>query len=133
MKTWRETARARAGQLGFTYHGPRLPAARRVTAPRPGAGRLCAVCGRLPAHLTLERPRGGRPARVCLRCHQAALRQRRSERPTAARSAPRRTAGGRIDLIVPRESGMPLEAKYRLLSRSRRRAQEVARRALATD
>ena len=131
MRTWREAATAR--RLDFTEHGARLPAARRVTSPRPGAGRLCAVCGRLPAHLTLDRWRGGRPARVCLRCHQAALRQRRAALPTAARSAPRRTASGRTDLIVPRESGLPLEAKYRVLCRSRRQAQEVARRALASD
>ena len=131
MKTWREAGTAR--QLDFTYYGARLTAARRVTSPRPGAVRLCAVCGRLPAHLTLERPRGGRPARVCLRCHQAALRQRRPAHPAPARSAPRGSAAGRTDLIVPRESGLPLEAKYRLLSRSRRQAQEVARRALASD
>lgn len=131
MKTWRAAAPAR--QLDFTYHGARLPAARRVTRPRPGAARLCAVCGRLPAHLALERPRGGRPARVCLRCHQAALRQRRPARPAPARDATRQAAAGRTDLIVPRESGLPLEAKYRLLSRSRREAQEVARRALASD
>lgn len=131
MKTWREAAPAR--QLDFTYYGARVPAAKRVTSPRPGATRLCAVCGRRPARLTLERPRGGRPARVCLRCHQAALRQRRPAQPKPARSAPRRAAGGRIDLIVPRESDLPLEAKYRLLSRSRRKAQEVARRALGSD
>ena len=131
MKTWREAAPAR--QLDFTYSGARLPAARRVTGPRPRAARLCAVCGRLPAHLTLNRPRGGRPARVCLRCHQAALRQRRTAQRTPARNTPRRAEAGRTDLIVPRESGLPLEAKYRLLSRSRRQAQEAARRALGAD
>ena len=41
-----------------------------------------------------------------------------------------RTATRRADLIVPRESNLPCAAKYRLLSRARRRAQETARRAL---
>ena len=41
-----------------------------------------------------------------------------------------RTAARRADLIVPRESKLPGAAKYRLLSRVRRRAQETARRAL---
>ena len=129
MRIWREAANAR--QLDFTDGSMRLPA-RRVAGSRPGAARLCAMCGRQPARLTLDRPRGGRPARVCLRCHQAALRQRRAVPPAPARSGPRRTETGRADLIVPRESGLPLEAKYRLLSRSRRQAQEVARRALAS-
>ena len=89
--------------------------------------------GGRPARLTLERPRGGPPPRVCLRCHVTALRQRRSAHAAPARNAQRRTVSGRSDLIVPRESALPLEAKYRLLSRSRREAQEVARRALASD
>ena len=41
-----------------------------------------------------------------------------------------RTATNRADLIVPRGSNLPGAAKYRLLSRARRRAQETARRAL---
>ncbi len=156
MRTCSEAAAAR--QLGFPYHGRRLPAARRVLAPRPGAARLCSVCGRLPARLTLDAPPGGRPARVCLRCHQAALRQRRAAVSTPAPCAVRRAApGGRsdlsvsratdvvvprgadvvaprgTDLIVPRGTDLAGEAKYRLLSRSRRQAQEVARRALGCD
>ena len=130
MRRWREAATAR--RLDFTEHGIRLPAARRVTPPRPSAARLCAVCGRRPAHLSFDRPPGGRPVRVCLRCHQAALRQRRSLPPPPARGAARRTAAGQTDLIVPRECDLPLEAKYTLLCRSRRQAQEVARRALAS-
>ena len=42
----------------------------------------------------------------------------------------RRTATMRADLIVPRGSNLPSAAKYRLLSRARRRAQESARRVL---
>ena len=42
----------------------------------------------------------------------------------------RRTATMRADLIVPRGSNLPSAAKYRLLSRARRRAQESARRIL---
>ena len=131
MMRWRGAASAR--QLDFSYYDGRLPAARRGTGPRSGPARLCAVCGRWPARLTLERPRGGPPPRVCLRCHVTALRQRRSAHAAPARNALRRTVSGRSDLIVPRESALPLEAKYRLLSRSRREAQEVARRALASD
>ena len=41
-----------------------------------------------------------------------------------------RTTTRRADLIVPRVSTLPGAAKYRLLSRARRRAQEAARRAL---
>ena len=41
-----------------------------------------------------------------------------------------RTATRRADLIVPRESHLTGDAKYRLLSQARRRAQETARRAL---
>ena len=52
--------------------------------------------------------------------------------PGTERAARPRTAHGRTDLIVPRESGVTGDAKYRLLARSRRRAQELARRALAT-
>lgn len=52
--------------------------------------------------------------------------------PGRERAARPRTAPGRTDLIVPRESGVTGDAKYRLLARSRRRAQELARRALAT-
>ena len=42
----------------------------------------------------------------------------------------RRTATKRADLIVPRGSDLPSAAKYRLLSRARRQAQETARRVL---
>lgn len=41
-----------------------------------------------------------------------------------------RAATGRADLIVPRGSNLPGAAKYRLLSRARRRAQDAARRVL---
>ena len=52
--------------------------------------------------------------------------------PGTERVARQRTAHGRTDLVVPRESSVTGDAKYRLLARSRRRAQELARRALAT-
>ena len=131
MMRWRAAGSTR--QLDLSYSDARLPAALRIAGPRSAAARLCAVCGRWPARLTLERTRGGPPPRVCLRCHVAALRQRRSAPAWPARNARRPTVSGRSDLIVPRESALPLEAKYRLLSRSRREAQEVARRALASD
>ena len=44
----------------------------------------------------------------------------------------RKPAARQTDLIVPRENNLTSGAKYRLLSRSRRRAQERARRALVS-
>ncbi len=52
--------------------------------------------------------------------------------PGTERAARQRTGHGRTDPIVPRESSVMGDAKYRLRARSRRRAQELARRALAT-
>ena len=98
-----------------------------MTKPRRRPARLCVVCGRVPAHLTIERKRGRRPARLCLRCHSAVMRQRRMAR---AELEPVKTARVDSGLIVPRASGLSAEALSRRLSRSRRRAQKAARVAL---
>ena len=58
---------------------------------------------------------------------------RRTPHPAPLRNPPRRAAHGRTDLIVPRESDLPSEVKYRLLHRSRREAQEMARRVLRSE
>lgn len=123
-------AQPRAGtpaQLDLTYDGAWPLAVTPVTKPRRRSARLCAVCGRVPARLTIERQRGKRPERLCLRCHNAVLRQRRSERGGLDPAGPARANGG---LIVPRASGLSAEAVSRRLSRSRRRAQKAARAAL---
>lgn len=112
-------------QLDLTYDGAWPLAVTPVTKPRRRSARLCAVCGRVPARLTIERQRGKRPERLCLRCHNAVLRQRRSERGGPDPAG--RANGG---LIVPRASGLSAEAVSRRLSRSRRRAQKAARAAL---
>ena len=114
-------------QLDLAYDGAWPLAVTPVTKPRRRAARLCAVCGRARARLTIERERGGRPERLCLRCHNAVLRQRRSAEAGSGPAGPGRAAGG---LIVPRASGLSAEAVSRRLSRSRRRAQKAARAAL---
>ena len=118
--------KAAARQLDFAGDGPGLPAGRPVAKPRPGPARLCAVCGRVRAHLTLEREPGHRPARLCLRCHHAVMQQRRMARAGLSRCDARRVTG-RIELIVPRESDLPRREKYRRLSRARLHAQQAAR------
>lgn len=117
---------ATARQLDFTDDGPGLPAGRPVAKPGPGPARLCVVCGRVRAHLTLEREPGHRPARLCLRCHHAVMQQRRMARAGLGRGDARRVTA-RVELIVPRESDLPRREKYRRLSRARRRAQQAAR------
>ncbi len=114
-------------QLDLTYDGPWPRAVAPVTKARRGPARLCVVCGRVPAHLTIERNRGHRPARLCLRCHNAVMRQRRMAR---AGLEPLKTARVNSGLIVPRASGLSAEALHTRLSRSRRRAQKAARVAL---
>lgn len=115
-------------QLDLTYDGSWPVAVRPVAKPRRGATRLCAVCGRVPAHLTLEREPRHRPARLCLRCHHAVMRQRRMARAGLEPVERGATHGG--GLIVPRKSGLSADALSRRLSRSRRRAQKAARVAL---
>lgn len=114
-------------QLDLAYDGSWPLAVTPVTKPRRRRARLCAVCGRAPARLTIERRRGARPERLCLRCHNAVLRQRRSAGAGRDPAGPGRPDGG---LIVPRASGLSAEAVSRRLSRSRRRAQKAARAAL---
>lgn len=116
-----------ATQLDLTYDGPWPVAVRPLAKPRRGAARLCVVCGRAPAHLTIERASGRRPARLCLRCHHAVMRQRRMARAGLEPAAAVRPQGG---LIVSRENTLSGEALYRKLSTSRRRAQKAARVAL---
>lgn len=135
---------ATARQLGFPYDDP--DSRRRAEAapgapprPRPGPRPLCAVCGRVPAQLTLDLARRRLPARVCLRCHHSVMRQRRMLRATLGghghdhdkATGPVRVEGvGATGLIVPRQSGLSGDRKYRRLAQSRRRAQKAARHAL---
>lgn len=116
-----------ATQLDLTYDGPWPVAVRPLAKPRRGAARLCVVCGRVPAHLTIERASGRRPARLCLRCHHAVMRQRRMARAGLEPAGAVRPKGG---LIVPRENTLSADALYRKLSTSRRRAQKAARVAM---
>ena len=81
-----------------------------------GLRRLCVVCGHRRACLTLARD-GHAPARLCLRCHHAVMRQRRR-------------LHGDAGLVVPRGAGATNTAKYEALTHRRRRAQVAARRAL---
>ena len=131
---------ATARQLGFPYDGPGpgLPAEAAPNAPprpRPGPRPLCAVCGRVPAHLTIGRDRKQLPARLCLRCHHAVMRQRRMLR-AKLRDNDKYTPPvitdrvGATGLIVPRQSGLSGDRKYRRLAQSRGRAQKAARHAL---
>ena len=117
-----------ARQLELTYDGPWPVAVRPLAKARRGRARLCVVCGRVPAHLTIEHAAGRRPARLCLRCHHAAMRQRRMARAGLEPVAAVRAKGG--GLIVPRESALSADARYGRLSRSRRRAQKAARLAV---
>lgn len=115
-------------QLDLTYDGPWPVAVRSLARTPPGAARLCAVCGLAPAHRTVERQPGSRPAPLCPRCHHSVLRQRRKARPGPAPADPGRADRG--GLIVPRGSGLSAEAVYQRLSTSRRRAQKAARAAI---
>ena len=90
--------------------------------------RLCEMCGRVEAHLTIPAAHGRQPAVVCLRCHHAVRQQRRMLRAAMARSlAPATAPGG---LIVEKESSLPADRKYRELEHRRHRAQVAARKAL---
>lgn len=116
-----------ATQLDLAYDEPWPVAVRPLARPRRGAARLCVVCGRMPAHLTIERASGQRPARLCLRCHHAVMRQRRMARAGLDPAGAARPQGG---LIVSRDNRLSADALYRKLSTSRRRAQKAARVAL---
>lgn len=89
----------------------------------------------------MARNQGHAPAKLYLRCHHAVMRQRRMlhaglrvprgrhlATPSSQRS--RQDTASNTTLIVSRESRLSRQAKYATLSRSRRRAQIAARRAL---
>lgn len=113
-----------------------------ATVERPRPAPLCVVCGQHPAHLTVAQHRAQRPAKLCLRCHHAVMRQRKMLRvlpatPESSASASigrteRRAyhASGDLGLIVPRGASMLPEARDAALNHRRRRAQVAARRAL---
>lgn len=96
--------------------------------PETGHHRLCEICGRVEAHLTIPAAHGRQPAIVCLRCHHAVRQQRRMLRAALTRSpAPATAPGG---LIVQNEGSLPGDRKYRELEHRRHRAQIAARKAL---
>ena len=114
-------------QLDLAYDGPWPVAVRLLARARRASARLCVVCGRVPAHLIVEREPGHPPARLCLRCHHGVMRQRKMARAGLGPAGSVRADDG---LIVPRESGLSAAALYQRLSTSRRRAQQAARAAL---
>ena len=128
---------ATARHLDFESGVPFDPAA---TAERPRRAPLCVVCGKHPAHLTVAQHRAQRPARLCLRCHHAVMRQRKMLRvlPATPESSAsigqteRRAyqASKDLGLIVPRGARISPEARDAALNHRRRRAQVAARRAL---
>ena len=93
---------------------------------------LCAVCGRGRARLTLSRPGGRVPVRLCLACHHSVMKQRKALRQRLAPVEQPRP-GRAADLIIPREARLTGPAKYETLHHRRRRAQVAARRALDVD
>jgi len=130
---------ATARLLDFESGVPFDPAA---TAERPRPVPLCVVCGQHPARLTVAQHRSQRPAKLCLRCHHAVMRQRKMvrvlpatlEKPASA-SIGRAERGanhesGDLGLIVPRGASMSPEARDAELNHRRRRAQVAARQAL---
>lgn len=133
-------------QLDFTYGrqpGQRRQAAQQGPVPQPvtaaarGTARLCVVCGRVPAHLTINLtstdPRQ-RPVGLCLRCHYAVMQQRRMARAQLDeyQSGHKRWAAD-DGLIIPRSSALSRDRKYRQLTTSRRQAQKALRSALDTQ
>lgn len=97
--------------------------------PEAAPPELCAVCGRIRARLTLARPGGQVPVRLCLACHHSVMKQRKMVRKRFAPSErPRPTREAR--LIIPREARLTGPAKYAALQHRRSRAQVAARRAL---
>jgi hypothetical protein len=110
---------------------------RPILRPTP----LCAVCGRHPAHLTLTRQHGHKPAKLCLRCHHAVMQHRkmlRADLSSTSRSASTTDAqrerahhlSGDAGLIVSRDQRLSAEARHAALDHRRRRAQVAARRVL---
>ena len=106
------------------YHG----VAKHGTNFRQKHNRYCLVCGRAPAHLTVDRRLYGAQApRLCFRCHYAVMQQRRTMQ---AQFKAHLLSEGGGELLVPRSSTLFGDSKYRHLTWSRRAAQKVARRAL---
>ncbi len=133
---------ATARHLDFESGVPFDPAA---TAKRPRPAPLCVVCGQHPARLTVAQHRAQRPAKLCLRCHHAVMRQRKMIRVLPATLEKSASASiGRTErrayhksgdpgLIVPRGASMSPEARGAELNHRRRRAQVAARQALDVD
>ena len=84
MMRWRGGGIGAAARFQLLRRRP--PAARAGHGPEVRPGAALRVCGRWPARLTLERPRGGPAAAGLLRCHVTALRQRRSAHAAPARN-----------------------------------------------
>jgi hypothetical protein len=133
------TQEATARQLDFTDTGREGCNPVRPSVAKTGPVPLCAVCGRLPARLTVERERGHLPARLCLRCHHGVMRQRRMLRAILPAAGSRHESlrphrfEGDARLIVARHSELSPEGRTARLAQSRRRAQVAARRALDLD
>ena len=102
-----------------------------VTVSQRQQNRLCVVCDRVPANLTLDGTAkdGVRPMRLCLRCHYAVTQQRRMMRTECIVHG---SSGCETELLVPRSSLLFGDSKYRQLAGERRDAQKAARRALET-
>ena len=102
-----------------------------VTVSQRQQNRLCVVCDRVPANLTLDGTvkEGTRPMRLCLRCHYAVMQQRRMMRTDCIVHG---SSGCETELLVPRSSLLFGDNKYRQLAAQRRDAQKAARRALET-
>lgn len=115
---------ATPARTDLTYDGPRLVAA------SPAAERRVGVDPRDRAPAMHDGVDPQRLAWLCLRCHDVVLRQPTPARDDREPAEPLAANGG---LIVPGRSGLPIDAVHRRLSRSRRRAQQAARRAIGAD
>jgi hypothetical protein len=100
---------ATARQLDFTYDE------QSASAPRPATGdrverhhRLCDICGRGEAHLTIPGRVGHPAAAVCLRCHHAVRQQRRMLRVTGS------SAGHTYDELAHRRHRAQIRARKAL-------------------
>lgn len=126
MARYRE---ATARQLDFTYDEQPASAPRQATGdPIERHHRLCDICGRVEAHLTIP-GRVGRPAAaVCLRCHHA-VRHHSARASERSRSwCPEPVEGQQRRML--RVAGSSAGHKYDELAHRRHRAQIRARKAL---
>ena len=104
---------------------------------------ICVVCGRARARKGLDHYHGRAPAKLCLRCHDAVMQQRKMLRaelngrntrmPIQRNSHRRHHLIGDAGLIVPRGAQLSREVKYAELTHHRHRAQVAVRRAVARD